>query len=204
MSLLKKNRGIVLRTTKYSESDLIVQMILISGEKVSLLARGAVKSKKRFGGGVLEPTHYIEIMFRPGQGEKLSVLQEATMLDAFPGLRTDYEKLEIAFFCLTTIGKISQEGDGHSEGLFNLLGHALRELQEAKNFDIFKTAFTLKALHQQGVLEIEPWMSPFLKSSLAQVVSNENNIPLNKVQAAGLQSQLTHYLQTAGTHYSSF
>ncbi len=205
MSNIKKVKGIVLRATKYSEADLILQLILTNGEKISVLARGAVKSKKRFVGGVLEPTHFIEAHCKLGaSSDKMGVLQEAVLLESFPGLRTDYERLETALFCLSTMAKLSQEGDGNSEGLFNLLGHALRSLENCKNFEVFKTAFGLKILFQQGVLETEPWMTSFLKPTLKQVIESENEMTVSHLQNNWVQAQLAHYLQTAGTHSASF
>jgi DNA repair protein RecO (recombination protein O) len=200
MSSVKKLRGIVLRATKYAEADLILQMILVNGEKISLLARGAVKSKKRFGGGVLQPTHFIEIQFKPASGERLGTLQEALLVEDFAGLRTDYDRMELGLFCLNAISRVSQEGDAHAEGLFNLLGHALRGLERCQNLQLFKLSFCLKVLFQQGVLEAEPWMTPFLKNSLSQIAENETGFSVTSLQAQWAESQLGSYLKTAGTH----
>lgn len=204
MSAVTKVKGIVLRATKYSEADLILQMILTNGEKISVLARGAIKSKKRFAGGVLEPTHFIEAQCKLGSADKLGVLQEATLLESFPGLRLDYERLETALFCLNSISRISQEGDADSQGLFNLLGHALRCLETNTSFDFFKAAFGLKLLFQQGVLELEPWMSSFLKPSLKEVLASETEIKISRLQSHWVQTQLTSYLQSASTHGANF
>jgi DNA repair protein RecO (recombination protein O) len=200
MSSIKKIKGIVLRATKYGEADLIVQMILINGQKISLLARGAVKSKKRFGGGVLQPSHFIEIQFKASLGEKLGTLQDAHLLEDFAGLRADFDRMELGLFCLAVISKVSQEGDAHAEGLFNLLGHALKGLERSQNLQIFKLSFCLKILFQQGVLDAEAWMTPFLKNSLSQIILEEKSFSISLAQLQWAESHLNNYLKTAGTH----
>ena len=59
-----QNRFIILKKMKYGESDLILHAISMQGEKLSFIARGALKSKKRFGGGVLEPTHFVSFTYK--------------------------------------------------------------------------------------------------------------------------------------------
>ncbi len=55
----EKTRLIILRTIKYSEADLIVHGLNTEGARINFMAKSALKSRKRFGGGVLEPTHYM-------------------------------------------------------------------------------------------------------------------------------------------------
>lgn len=166
----KIERIILLKKTKYSESDLILQGLDAQGAKKSFIARGALKSKKRFGGGVLEPTHFVQITYRESKNEYgLNVIQEAQLLDGFDHLRTDYDRIEFALVMMNCVNHVSQEGDIGSEFLFNLIGHSLRFLNQQKEFSlkIFKLHFYLKFLYQQGVISIEAWMSVFLKINIA-------------------------------------
>lgn len=204
MSSLKQAKGIILRKTKYGESDLIIQMILASGEKLSLMARGALRSKKRFAGGVLDPTQYVLVQFRDQGAHKLAILEEASVIDGFDGLRTDYDRMDLALFILNSISKISQEGDSLSESLFNLLGHMLRSLQTAKRFDQFRAVFCLKILHQQGVLELEPWMSPSLIVKFKDWSQFEPGLAMTNPQVHWAENKLSQYLKTASSHGSEF
>lgn len=167
----KKAKGLILKCVLYSESDLIIQFLTNSGEKLSLLARGAVKSKKRFAGGILQPSHYVEIRYRPsrqGGDDRLAILEEAVLLDGFDKIRSDYDRLEVCFYILEILLKTSQEGDSLSADLFHLAGHSLRALEGAKNLKKLKMHFILKILFQQGVLEPEKWMELYLKTPMAQ------------------------------------
>lgn len=192
---------ILLRKMKYSESDLILHGLSINGAKKSFIARSALKSKKRFGGGVLEPTHFVQLTYKPARSEGgLSVLQEAVLLQDFKGLRTDYDKLDLALFFLNCAEHVAQEGDTASSFLFNLLGHSLKALENSKKLPFLKMHFCLKFLYQQGVISIDPWMGPFLK---AQIADHENLCQVEEFQEFveeyldSIESQVLQYIKTA-------
>jgi DNA repair protein RecO (recombination protein O) len=193
-----KTRALILRATKYSEADLILQALTIGGEKISLLARGALRSKKRFAGGILEPTHFVEVRYkRPLTENKIGTLEEAHLINGFEKLRDDYDKVETAFFVIESLSKASQEGDSLSGGLFNLGGYSLRSLEKATDLRKFKLHFCLKMLFQQGVLEPEPWMNPFLGTSMAEHEKLEGHEdPLKDLHLAWAERKLREYLST--------
>lgn len=198
MSNSLKTRGLVLRATKYGESDLIIQALTIEGEKISLLARGALKSKKRFGGGVLEPTHFVEFRYKkPLTENKIATLEEAHLINGFDKLRENYDKLELALSVLEHLSKVSQEGDEHSDNLFNLGGHTLRSLEKATDLRLFRLHFYLKLLFQQGVLEPESWMTPYLGTSMAEHEKIEGHLdPQKDVHLMWAENQVREYLAT--------
>lgn len=187
-----KDKFIILRKMKYGESDLIIHAISPHGEKLSFIARGALKSKKRFGGGILEPSHFVNFVYKESSEEgRMHVLQEATLINDFPGIRQDYDHLEFALHVLDCVTKVSQEGDKHSDFLFNLLGHTLKSIELAQDVLVLKMHFYLRFLLQQGVIQPEPWMAPFLRTNLAdtntllahrQVVDEELNNVENMVR----------------------
>lgn len=167
--MLFEKKIIVVKSVKYGESDLIIQGVTTTGASLSLIARGALKSKKRFSGGVLEPTHYISINYKKKTGASgLPTLTEAKLLKGFEGLRTSYDKLELAMYMLKIIAKVSQEEDLDSKDLFDLLGNALSALDQAESFDNLRTQFQLKLLYQQGVLPPDLVSGPFLKTSIKE------------------------------------
>lgn len=162
-----KIKGLILRATKYSEADLILTFLSSEGEKVSAIAKSALKSKKRFLGGVLEPTHFVEFVLTiPKIEGRLPVIEQAQLIQSFDQLRSDYDRLNLALRILELVSKMAQEGDLHSKELFNLLGNTLKELQTAPNLEILQLQFFLKLLMQQGVLEPEAWMKSFLSRSM--------------------------------------
>ena len=145
---------VLLKKVKFGESDLILHALTSRGAKLHFIAKGALTSRRRFGGGILEPTHYLSVRYKEksGREQELKVLEEATLIDDFAGLKDSYEKLETAFELLTFIAKVAQEGDEHSKGLFDLLGNTLKSLQTSQRIGLLRLAFDIKILAQQGVL----------------------------------------------------
>ena len=196
-----QDRFIILKKMKYGESDLIIHALSSAGTKKSFIARAALKSKKRFGGGVLEPSHFVKLTYKPGKSEdQLNVLNEAQLLDDFKSIRTDYDKLEFALFSLNCVYHVSQEGDFDSHFLFNLLGHTLKNLGEVKNLDRYKLHFCLKLLFQQGVITVDDWMSPFLKINISESHMLDEIPEVSEsveTYVHSLESQVLHYIKNA-------
>src|SRR6185295_14750751 len=104
-------RAICLSKTKYGEADLILKFITAQGDVYSAIAKSALRSKKRFGGGVLEPTHYMQITLDKrtamNDDERLSVLNEAKLIDDFPQLKTDYDRLQLGLHFVKLVGTVA-------------------------------------------------------------------------------------------------
>lgn len=193
----EKDRFIILKKVKYGEADLILHAISTSGEKLSFLARGALKSKKRFGGGILEPSHFVSFSYRRSSQAQLHTLQEATLINDFAALKRSYDHLEFALYALECVAKVSQEGDRDSSFLFNLLGNTLKAVEICEDLLVMKTHFYLKFLFQQGVINAEPWMAPFLKTNLADVNQLKNCRDIVDDELRNVEKMLQHYLEHA-------
>lgn len=158
--MLAQTKGIVLKTTRYGDADLIVSVLTVEGHRLQLFARSALKSKKRFGGGVLEPTHYIQVSYEDrrsklGGESELHSLREASIIQGFEKLRTDYTRLELALSLISSVYEIVRQGDASSPELFNLLGNALRAVETSTELTRLRVHFDIRLLASQGVLEIE-------------------------------------------------
>lgn len=168
----EKDKIIVLRVSKYSDAHLIVKGINQKGAKISLMAPAALKSKKRFGGGVLEPTHFIEIHYQHAkQDGMLPILKEAQIIESFEGLRSDYDKLTLSFYFLKLIDLVAQEQSQDSQSLFSLLAYGLKALEDAKDLTSFKKHFEIKFLFTQGLLELGGDTGEVLKKKFSDYVS---------------------------------
>jgi DNA repair protein RecO (recombination protein O) len=169
--VIQKEKILVLKTFKHGESDIIVHALNPRGARMNFFARGAHKSRKRFAGGLLEATHYLEVIYKAGptiDGDPLHTLQEAQMIRDFPKLRTDYGRLDAALYLLKIVHKLSQQGVVDSPELFNLLGNALGAAETSSNLEKLKVHFELKLLAAQGVLPGEESFNEWLMTSLSQ------------------------------------
>lgn len=166
-------RAIVLKTIKHGESDLIVHCLSRVGLRLNLMAKGALKSRRRFGGGVLEPLNYIQISYREARSqgvdaEALHFLEEAHLLQDFVELRQDYDRLELGFYFIQVVSKVVREEASDNSGIFDLLGNALKTLSRTPELSRLRTLFELKLLHQQGMLAAETEGFALLRYPLQQ------------------------------------
>ncbi len=195
---LNSKKIIILKKIKYSESDLILHGISAEGEKIGFMAKGALKSKKRFGGGVLEPTHYVELTYKETKTVGgLRWPQEAQLIRDFQDVRSSYDKIDFAWSMVECVYYISQEGDKHSPALFNLLGNALSTLETVENLELLKMHFYLKLLYQQGVVPSELWMTAFLKAAMSEGFSLKKLFELQQHKLPLIEKQVRNYLHSA-------
>lgn len=199
----RQDQFIILKKIRYGEADLIIHALGSNGSKTSFIAKSALKSKKRFGGGILEPLHFVNFTYKEKQdSSQMKTLCEATLIEDFRDIRSNYDKLELAFFILSCVSKVCLEGDQHSEFLFNLTGHSLRAVAKTTSPDILKLHFCLKFLFQQGVISLEPWMNIFLKINLTDtaLLATEPSVPsLVDRYSVPIRLTIDHYINSAGT-----
>ncbi len=167
-----KEKIIVLRTFKWRESDLMVHGLTAEGARLSFLARGALRSKKRFGGGVLEPTRFIMAHYKPQASRDnenpLHTLQEAQILRDFEGLRQVYERLEVGLFMVGLMDKVAQPGISDAPELFDLLGNGLKAAESAVNLEVLRLQFEVKLLYLLGVLPTHGLYAELLRHALSE------------------------------------
>lgn len=149
-----KTKIILLKKTLYSDDHLILQGLCETGEKRHLIARSALRSKKRFPASLLEPINCLDITYCL-KDTHLDLLREAKIVYDFYNLRSSYDKLDMAFYLLRIVGKVAKEGLQEGRGLFDLLGNTLKSLESHENLAALKFHFHLKLLQQQGVLPEE-------------------------------------------------
>ena len=194
----QKGVFVILRRFPFSESDLIVHALSDDGAKVSFIARGALKSKKRFAGGVLEPTHHVELVYRAPKAEDgLAIIEEARLLNDFPKKSRHYDAISLALHSVDCVSRVSFEGDVGNQALYRLLGNMLKAIEIREDLEILKTQFHLKLLWQQGVLTIEPWMKPYLARPLLEsmpLIPDDENLHRQSEYA---DAQVREYLLSA-------
>lgn len=151
---LKKEKIIILQNIRYLESHLILKGLNPNGHVLSFIARFALKSRRRFAGGVLEPGGYIEVEYRPSS-QGLHQINQAQIIKKFEKIRKDYDRLKLCLYVLKIVnqaGVVESQGD---EELFNLLGNTLSALETTKNLNQLKLFFEIRFLFIQGVLPVE-------------------------------------------------
>ncbi len=136
---------------------------------MSLIAKGALRSRHRFGGGILEPLHLVQGTYVvKNSSQTLFILDEAILLRGFEELKKDYERLTTALSLTRDVLMVVQEGVVDSQEIFDLLGNALIALGTIADLTKFRIHFDIKLLWVQGVLATHLQSHPLLRLSLAK------------------------------------
>lgn len=118
--------ALLLKVTPFRESDAVVELITCQLGKVSLMARGARRSRKRFGGALDYLCLFNAELTRPNTG--MGRLNNVELLGSFNGTRNDVERFTAAGHMLDVMRMATREGDPSSEP-FDLLRGALNALE---------------------------------------------------------------------------
>lgn len=124
--IIRETEGIVLDTRNHGESDLLVTLYCRQGGRISAIAKGAKKSKRRFV-NKLELFTFLHVRLRQRDIRSLALLEEADLHSAFLPLRsniTTYTAASVLLeFCLLS----TREGE-EDERIFTLLLWSLHQL----------------------------------------------------------------------------
>ncbi|MEJ2038520.1 MAG: DNA repair protein RecO [Desulfosarcinaceae bacterium] len=143
--------GIVLRRRSYGDFDVIVTLMTRDHGKRTLMAKAAKKSKKRFG-GLLEPFAGLQVVFRMGKG--MPLLEEASLVQSFDGVRTDIVKTAYGSYWLELIDLWVEEKQERPE-LYHLLGFALQALGEGdRAAAMLSILFQMRFIGHEGLAPV--------------------------------------------------
>lgn len=141
--------AVLLRRLDYGDFDLILTLFSLQRGKISLIAKSAKKSTKRFA-GVLELFSLMEVVASTGQGRGIPVLQEATLISPFSTIRNDIHKTAYASYWCELINNWLEENQKQAQ-LYYLLKHVLNQLDCGESAaEQISILFQMKMLHLTG------------------------------------------------------
>jgi DNA repair protein RecO (recombination protein O) len=146
--LFHVTQAIVLRTRSFGESDKIVSFLTENHGKLTGIAKGAKRSRKRFVNS-LEPFSLVNLRFQDRAHSNLAFILASDLLFGFKHLMTSLEKISCASYLVEiTDGLI---GDREENRLvFRHLKDGLIYLEEQAMSLTFITSFELKLLKLAG------------------------------------------------------
>ena len=152
MSSLKTD-AIVLSGFKYGDTSKIVSILSENSGKFSAIIKGARNTKSKMG-GVFENMNHISIMYTRKENRDLQLISKAECVSSFNGIKTDLEKLSVAYRMLELTSKSTY--DYHSSpDIYALLKDFLY------GTDVCERNFELMFLKYQINLSILMGIDPF-------------------------------------------
>ncbi|MCO6431128.1 MAG: DNA repair protein RecO [Deltaproteobacteria bacterium] len=162
--------GIVIRSHASRESDAVLRVLTAEAGKISIYARGARASKRRFGSSI-ELFDRGEMKVRIGRGS-MAELESFQPRAALRSLREDFDKLAAASLlceCVDLIVKEEQAHAGEQEQIYTDVDLALQAIEESASLiDTCRaTFFALSSvLSRSGFLEHDSARKPSAKNLL--------------------------------------
>jgi DNA repair protein RecO (recombination protein O) len=148
MLLCHVTPAIVLRTWPFGESDKIVSFLTENHGKLTGIAKGAKRSRKRFVNS-LEPFSLVNLRFQDRAHSNLAFIVAADLAFGFKHLLTSLEKISFAAYLVEiTDGLIGEREENRL--VFRHLKDGLTYLDEQSTSLTFLTSFELKLLKLAG------------------------------------------------------
>lgn len=144
---LLHDQGIVLRSYPFGEADRVVVLLSPNRGKLRTVAKGVRKTKSRFGGRLEPFTHVDLVMY---EGRNLDMITQVAIIEAFPALRADLDRVVAAGTMVEVADTVSAEQEP-SLRLFLLLQRGLKALDAGPAHPDLVTSFLLKAAAVVGV-----------------------------------------------------
>ena len=140
----------VLRSHPLGESDRIVTFLTRSAGKVRAVAKGARRSKRRFGSS-LEPLSRVRLQYFEREGSDLDRIEAADLLESFYRLQEDPERGAV-LACMAEVADAFAREQQEDEPYFRLLHAVLRAVRDGMDLDQAARYFEIWTLRLHGVL----------------------------------------------------
>lgn len=141
--------AILLRRIDFGDYDLILSLFTLHEGKVSVIAKSAKKSAKRFS-GILELFSVLQVVCTTGRRKGLPVLKEASLKQPFSSIRADIKKTAYASYWAELVNEWMEDGVKQAS-LYYLLEHVLGELDKGQTAGAaISTLFQMRFMSMAG------------------------------------------------------
>lgn len=127
--MYQKSRGIVLHTTRYSETSVIAKIYTEGFGLLSFIVKGVRSSRSKTKASLLQPLTVLDLEFLHRENKSLLFIKEFKRHYTYQSLPFDVLKTSVAMFILEVMNKSIREQDANIE-LFEFLLAALYQLDE--------------------------------------------------------------------------
>ncbi len=149
---IEKTEGLVLRRTDYSNTSLIVSLYTRQYGRLDVIAKGARRDKSSFH-GVLDLANHVQVVYYRHARAGIHTLSECSLLDDFPGLRTELFRFYAGSNVLELISSLTVADDRHLD-LFELALGGLSALSAGRNPAASLVIFQTDLLRLLGYLPV--------------------------------------------------
>jgi DNA repair protein RecO (recombination protein O) len=198
-----RSEAIILRRTDFGEADRLLTLYSLEFGKMKAIAKGARKPQSRKTGHV-EPLMRTRFLF--AKGRDLSLITQAEMLEAYPGLRADLLRASYGSYAMELLDRFTVEDD-KNEDVYRLAAEGLSWFELADDLQLTARFYELRLLTLVGyrpqlfqcvscdedVIEQDQFFSPELGGLLCPKCQTRDRMA-RRVTAVSVK--VLRYLQT--------
>ena len=147
-SRLTQVTALVLRSREYGEGHRLITLFTREEGKLLAVAKGVKKPRAKLAGAL---QHFALLEVQLAGGRKFDVITQARVLDAFYGLRQNYDAFAYANYFAELFDAALEEHQRHPQ-LFDLLGDTLHRLVEGSDAELLARYVEINLVAMLGYL----------------------------------------------------
>jgi DNA repair protein RecO (recombination protein O) len=145
--MIQKTPSLVIRTSHYSETSVIVSLYTLEEGKVRCIAKGARRPKSPFT-GKMEPLNELEAVYIHGKSD-LYTLQECSIIKSRMAIREDLTRLNIALRILALLDETQADYDPNAS-VYHLAIECLDAIERLADSSAVFLFFRVRLLDESG------------------------------------------------------
>ena len=142
------SRSIIMRTKELGETDLLVTFLCPDKGRIKGIAKGARNSRKRFA-NCFDAFCLVDLQFSLKRSGDLYFLNSGKLINAFPGIRSDFTTLSYASYMIKLTEILFPWGMGDRK-MFELLRESLDALSRGERAEAIAVLFEVRAMSLGG------------------------------------------------------
>ena len=146
--MIIKTEGIIIKTLDYGEGNKILTVFTGNYGKISLMARGAKKTKSRLSGVTQLFTHGEFVFYK---GTQMGTLNQGEILHRFAEIQKDIQKTAYVAYIVELVDRMV-ESEQPEPFLYQQLLSSIEQINEGKDNEIVARIFEMKMLKNAGYL----------------------------------------------------
>ncbi len=152
--MVEKIEGIVLRTIKYSDNSLIIQLFTREHGRISCIAKGIHNKKSKFAPALFHPFFIFNAEIYFNNKKEIQIIKEVNINNSLNNLRENHYKLTIAMFLAEVLNKTIKY-QNTDENLFDFIKNMIYTFDAEQNSPAnFHLYFLLGMTHFLGFYPI--------------------------------------------------
>lgn len=147
-----QTEALILRAVDFGESDRILHLLVPDSGRLTVIAKGARRSVRRFS-GTLDLFNYLRVQVAPRRRTGMARLDQAGLLTSFEPIRIDPARFALGCYLLELFDRLAPDGGNGTDmrRLFRFALDALDTIATRKPSERLRILVELRALDALGL-----------------------------------------------------